>query len=307
MRNILILFVLILWVPAFAQNDTINYKKEYYPGGEIKNETQYKENKADGASISYFTNGNISTISFFRNGRNLNYDLKFTENIKAIITKTYYPDGKVKSYRYSGATDYGKSHLFIKDYYDNGNLFRMSFLKDGISPVGVEEYYYQNGTIAYQLEWPGVTENNKHIRNGVWKQYAESGLLKAELIYENNTLIKGQEIKYPPMYMPRKPVDTNAVYLAVERAPEYVTAAFGLDQYLKEKITASGLKENGTVVVEFIVDRDGSVIQPKIKQSLSPAADNLALQMVSTMPKWNPGKQGGVNLKVQYVLPIVFQ
>lgn len=66
-------------------------------------------------------------------------------------------------------------------------------------------------------------------------------------------------------------------------------------------------KVQGQVVVEFVIDTNGAVINPVIKQGIGSGCDEEALRVLSLMPAWIPGKQNGQNVKVKYKLPVVFQ
>lgn len=66
-------------------------------------------------------------------------------------------------------------------------------------------------------------------------------------------------------------------------------------------------KVQGQVVAEFVIDTNGAVINPVIKQGLGSGCDEEALRVISLMPAWIPGKQDGQNVKVRMKLPIVFQ
>lgn len=66
-------------------------------------------------------------------------------------------------------------------------------------------------------------------------------------------------------------------------------------------------KVQGQVVVEFVVDTNGAVIDPVIKQGIGSGCDEEALRVLSLMPAWIPGKQDGQNVKVKFKLPVVFQ
>lgn len=66
-------------------------------------------------------------------------------------------------------------------------------------------------------------------------------------------------------------------------------------------------KVQGQVVVEFVIDANGAVIDPVIKQGIGSGCDEEALRVVSMMPAWIPGKQDGQNVKVKFKLPVVFQ
>ena len=63
----------------------------------------------------------------------------------------------------------------------------------------------------------------------------------------------------------------------------------------------------GRVIVSFVVDRDGSVVDPKVVKSVHPLLDEEALRVVRMMPKWVPGRLGGETTRVMYNLPFEFK
>ena len=63
----------------------------------------------------------------------------------------------------------------------------------------------------------------------------------------------------------------------------------------------------GRVVVTFTIDLDGSVINPRVTQSLDKPLDDEALRVVRLMPKWRPAKENGECKRVKYSLPIPFK
>lgn len=68
-------------------------------------------------------------------------------------------------------------------------------------------------------------------------------------------------------------------------------------------------KENnieGSVVIQFVVNEDGSVTEAKVIKGIGGGCNEEALRVVKSMPKWKPGKQNGHAVKVFYTLPIRF-
>ncbi len=63
----------------------------------------------------------------------------------------------------------------------------------------------------------------------------------------------------------------------------------------------------GKVVVEFIVEKDGTTSNYKILSSVDPLLDEEALRVVRSMPQWTPGKMKGKLARVQFSLPILFR
>ena len=99
----------------------------------------------------------------------------------------------------------------------------------------------------------------------------------------------------------------NQVYTVAEVMP---TFKGNLYQWLSENLRypkdAVSRKEQGRVMVRFIVTDKGEVIQPEIVRSVSPSLDKEALRVVSKMPAWNPGRNGNKNVATKYTLPVNF-
>lgn len=62
----------------------------------------------------------------------------------------------------------------------------------------------------------------------------------------------------------------------------------------------------GEVVVQFIVEKDGSITDVQVVKSVDPSLDKEAVRMVRIMPKWNAGMQQGKPVRVKYIVPIKF-
>ncbi|MEY4904678.1 MAG: hypothetical protein RLZZ292_2493 [Bacteroidota bacterium] len=63
---------------------------------------------------------------------------------------------------------------------------------------------------------------------------------------------------------------------------------------------------SGRIIVEFIVEKDGTLSNIKIRKKLEQLCDEEAIRLVKNMPKWQPAKQKGVPVRVSYLLPINF-
>ena len=103
----------------------------------------------------------------------------------------------------------------------------------------------------------------------------------------------------------------DPVFDVVEQQPSFPGGNLGLQKWLVENlnypIKAAEKKIEGRVVISFIVCKDGSIIEPKIVQSVHPLLDNEALRIVRIMPQWIPGKLNGVAVNVRYTTPLTFK
>jgi len=101
------------------------------------------------------------------------------------------------------------------------------------------------------------------------------------------------------------------VFVVVEEMPEFPGGVKALRQYLatavKYPVIAQENGIQGKVYVNFVVNKDGSVSNAKIARGVDPSLDAEALRVVSTLPKWKPGKQRGAPVRVSYTVPISFK
>lgn len=79
-----------------------------------------------------------------------------------------------------------------------------------------------------------------------------------------------------------------------------------LGQNLKYPAEAASKGIQGRVFVQFVIDEQGNVKDPKVIREVDPLLDKAALDVVSGMPQWSPGKQGGKVVKVSMTVPISF-
>ena len=95
-----------------------------------------------------------------------------------------------------------------------------------------------------------------------------------------------------------------------EQMPEFPGGEKAMLKFLYENLQYPSVdKENeieGKVVVQFIVEEDGSISNTKILRSVSKTIDAEAVRVVESMPKWQPGMQEGEPVRVEYSMPIRF-
>ena len=80
-----------------------------------------------------------------------------------------------------------------------------------------------------------------------------------------------------------------------------------LTRTLKYPEFARQHKQQGRVMVSFIINKDGTIANPKIVQSVSAELDREALRVVRAMPAWKPGEDRGKPCRTLFCLPIVFK
>ncbi len=105
--------------------------------------------------------------------------------------------------------------------------------------------------------------------------------------------------------------EEEPIFFIVEEMPKFQGKDHNTFQkYINEKLIYPEIAaENGIsgrVIVQFVVDKEGKVINAKILRGIDPALDKEALRIVNSSPSWTPGKQRGKNVNVQFVFPILF-
>lgn len=97
----------------------------------------------------------------------------------------------------------------------------------------------------------------------------------------------------------------------VEDLPKYPGGAVEFMKWLTKNLrypaVARSRKTQGKVVAVFYVEKDGSVTNISVTQSLSPECDREALRVLRMMPKWEPGVQNDQPCRTKVCIPIVFK
>lgn len=113
-----------------------------------------------------------------------------------------------------------------------------------------------------------------------------------------------------PAYAQEKETDSKAVFNMVEEMPKFPGEEEGLKAFIMNNVRypkeAREKGIQGKVYVQYVIDTDGSVTDARIAKGVNPLLDQEALRVVNSMPKWKPGKQKGVLVRVSYTLPVNF-
>lgn len=106
--------------------------------------------------------------------------------------------------------------------------------------------------------------------------------------------------------------DDDDIFDVVEEMPVFPGGQTGLMEFIAKNLRypVKAQKEGiqGRVIARFIVEKDGSVSNLAVaRRSASSELDAEAIRVLSTMPKWTPGKQRGKEVRVKYTVPIAFR
>ena len=116
--------------------------------------------------------------------------------------------------------------------------------------------------------------------------------------------------EYIPVEMEDDEIQEAEIFTVVESMPKFPGGPGAMNRYLGKNIEypqmarESGI--NGRVFVTFVVETDGRVTDIKVLRGIGGGCDEEAVRVVKNMPKWDPGKQRGKPVRVQFNLPIKF-
>lgn len=105
--------------------------------------------------------------------------------------------------------------------------------------------------------------------------------------------------------------EADEVFDVVQHMPEFPGGMSELMKFIHEhlhhSLAADCDKEEKRIIIQVIIDKDGSIIHPTVIRGNNPALNKEALRVVGLMPKWKAGHQFGVNLKVRFTFPVKFE
>lgn len=142
----------------------------------------------------------------------------------------------------------------------------------------------------------------------------ETGLAtQDDLSAKTNTEVPTEEVEVEVKDEGPKVIETPVhaeIFTVVEEQPGYPGGEEARISYLQQNIKypeeAKELGIQGKVFVTFVVEVDGSITDVRVLRGIGGGCDEEAIRVVRSMPKWVPGKQRGVPVRVQFNLPIKF-
>jgi TonB family protein len=257
--------------------------KEYYPNGNIRMIGKNKSATAlllEGQCLQLYLTGKRKEIANYINGK-LSGDIY-----------DYYPNGKLHASRQYVSDKFGTNKLFIKSCNDSTGK---PLVEDG------------NGHfVLYDDDIRKITEEGDvkdGLKVGIWKgeRTIRGYTVNYEESYDKGGLISGESTdKYGHRF----------TYTKEEVKPQYIGGekAFAefLNNVLKYPPEAKRFRTEGRVFIQFVVERDGSLVDFKILRDPGNGLGNEALRALKLSPKWQPGLQQGIPVRFQYTVPVNF-
>ena len=125
----------------------------------------------------------------------------------------------------------------------------------------------------------------------------------------NGEILKAKEVIAEPE--PPKHEEENKVFDMVEQQPLFPGGPAALMKYLSENtkypVVAQENGVQGRVTVQLVVEKDGSISDVHVLRGVDPSLDKEAVRVVKSMPRWTPGKQNGITVRVNYRVPVLFR
>ena len=227
-----------------------------------------------------------------------------------------------------------RKSLFTKGYGEKiavysavgyGNIIRMELSADCFQNISLQEFgmvnrkllvelekviqeYQDANQIVQLVEYAGGSETNPEIL--ILSEALKNQVNVVEQLFTGTTAS-------PPMGAGTSSPTaagtgaTDVAYVAVEVQPNPPGGMAGWNKYLSENLRyPENAQENGiegTVIVAFVVDTDGSITDIEILNGIGGGCDDEAIRIVKGAPKWTPGTQNGVPMRRQMRLPLKFK
>jgi len=125
--------------------------------------------------------------------------------------------------------------------------------------------------------------------------------LDAELDLDDSFM----ELPPPPPPANDENTEEEEIFIVVEQMPELIGGLASLNKHITYPEMARRAQIEGRVIVEFIIDKEGNVNNPKIIRGIGGGCDEVALSAVQKV-KFKPGMQRGKPVLVRYSMPINF-
>ncbi len=128
---------------------------------------------------------------------------------------------------------------------------------------------------------------------------------------ETKEEVKATETTTPKEDLANQKEDSNeSIFIVVEDMPKFPGGEQALGRFLRDNIKypeeARKKDIQGRVYLTFIVEKDGSLTNFKVVRGIGHGCDEEAIRVAKMMPKWEPGKQRGKEVRVQFHLPVRF-
>lgn len=250
--------------------------EEYYKSGILK-KTGPSETK-DRISyrktwISYYENGIKSEVISYEKGR------------PSGIVFQWYDDGSLKlTGEYIQDQEDLTSNLKVQQFW---NSEKKQTVIDGNGDYEEnEEFSVSSGKVKNGWkdgEWKGRNPSLKYTFTEFYKDH--------KLVSGKSTDSLNVESEYTKVFLPPRPKK------GLEHFYKYISKNFRIPN---ENVS-------GKIILEFIINKDGSIGDIKILKSINEKFDNEAIRVISEYPEWGVGELRGIKVRTSYSIPIIIR
>lgn len=176
-----------------------------------------------------------------------------------------------------------------------------------ISKLGLSFSYNitANGSIYIKID------NVKMKEEKITWQTNPDGVILEDLFFQ----LQSDSLKYDELvnWNPNEESVYNEVNEIdkVDEKPSFPGGESAMKSYLNSNVKYPDVaQENGVqgrVIVESIIEKDGSMSDVKVIRSVDPSLDREALRVVKAMPKWTPAKLKEIPVRTKCTTPVVFR
>ncbi|MGN8067378.1 TonB family protein [Mucilaginibacter sp. 22184] len=239
--------------------------------------------KYEGPCITYYANGLKQRLSNYKNNSKTGNEVLYYPNGKRYLLLNY-PEKETRESEY-------RNDALIESCNDSlGNVL----VKDG------NGYMKSYDDKFNYVEEEGNIKNGR--RDGNWKgEYRDNHITFTESYDNGKLLIGNASNRY----------GKTSTYSGTRGVPpEFKGGIEGFGRYLSRNIRYPDLARQkgiqGQVILSFVVEKNGELSDIKVSKSVMPLFDDEAIRVLKESPKWIPGTQFGMPVRVQYSVPITF-
>ena len=271
-----------------ASNSTF---KEYFKNGNVKRTgTIVTTNpvliKLDGLVTDFYQNGNKKSISTYKADTLVGESMLYYEN-GALNEKRLYTNSP--------------KDLNVNDKLDDDKYF-VKYKSDSLG----HSFLDANGSGDFKITYATGDYITGTYLNGLkhsnWERFDSKDDRKVQETYLNGQFIKGETILASGMAVS---------FQRREVRPEFPGGLKALGTFVtrnfKYSKTARKQGVEGKVILSFVIDKEGNVVEVKILRNLGLGTGEEGARVLSRSPKWKPGYQYGMPVRVAYTLPIALK
>ena len=135
-------------------------------------------------------------------------------------------------------------------------------------------------------------------------------VIETKAAISNVAFDKGTDDVAAPVATQKITEEVEQPFVIVEQMPQFPGGEKEMMKFIHNNLRYPSLAaENGiqgTVIVNFVVDHDGKITRIKVVRGIGGGCDEEAMRVLSKMPAWSPGRQGGKPVLVSYTVPIKY-